>query len=656
MVRKIVVVGIFTLLTCSIAFGAVSLSVSCQEKTCFKPGLNQTPDLIIRKGESSTVTIEWRATENPVPKGYKAILYAGNPSEQQSIPKKGSLKFKGTDKGWLASHLFHPDELGRESFITAVILHNVNSLNQGPEDDEYDNEYYVPDLANQILDWRAFRLSTPEEQARRSSLPEPASAWSIDVRPAWLRINSGHGWLPRSRGNDRPIWWSLTDMEGNTTDLDLDGESTGVPGLTVQVSTPWNSRAEEEQRSNIITKLTGVKGHLVKFGELQWFEEPNRAINTTEVLLRYFYTVVTLYTNASVRSFSKKDVEISNPLILLGLLNPRFFSHETTARTKIPNDARFWSSYSEREYGTDPNLLELVRKHVNEHKSIPGLGPIQRVEGDGGNVFYHVGFYARVKPWQDAVPVNNKKQFSAGFVGLDVVAARAGHGGVIVTGSAGESEIKDIWRNIVSGKQSEKSLDLGKPPDGYSVAQPVAYLGTLSGNLPMIGSNPLLAERTAISRSNIRAGGSTALLPTLPNRTRFGVSANLRAGALIQKGSLGYVNNIVPINSYAQFVVKMTVAMLSKDVIVANNDVVVPLPIEFSTHTETPEPQGFFHSIKKWFKENLSKAITVVILLLVVALVFLIPGFRQFISSIFRLFAAFINKAASTVEGRKNTS
>jgi hypothetical protein len=76
---------------------------------------------------------------------------------------------------------------------------------------------------------------------------------------------------------------------------------------------------------------------------------------------------------------------------------------------------------------------------------------------------------------------------------------------------------------------------------------------------------------------------------------RFGISANLRSGALLQEASFGYIKNIVPINTYAQFVVKMTVAMVPNTDMVTSNEQIMPMLAEMRNSITVPDnSKGFW--------------------------------------------------------------
>jgi len=618
---------IFAILTFAMAIEAMARGMEVKCTSCKTTSEDQSVDLILRENADDSITLRWQSDLPPVPSGFVATVYGGNPVHQQDLVERGRIDFVEENGKWFGTMSFDGRSVGGGTFITVLTLRREDAKKTSGSD----NSNLPPRTADeQILDWRAFRLLTLAELEDRSQLPEPQGKWSIDVRPALLRVTTGHGDLPRSRAGGTPVWWAIGELEGNTSDLDIDGDHSGVPGLMVQVSTPWHTRAESDWKEGVLNKLTGVEGHKVHFGELTWYEIKDREIpiQDKQLVLRHYYTVVTLFTNASAKSFNQKEVGVTTLFT-----SPVFFSHETTARLKHPGDPRFWSSYSLRDYGADPWLLDLLKRQVQRDGSVPGLGPVQVDDGDGGTVGYDVGFYARVRPW-DPPEEQAGRKFNAGFVGLDVVAARAGYGGIVVKGDQSEPALPGAWCEVVRCDDQGKDLNLSNPPSGFRTYPPVAALATLSGSLPMIDRSPKLAERGLND------------LPELPATTRFGLTANLRAGALAQTAAFGNVKNLVPINSYAQFVLKMTVAMLPTTVAVASNEAVLPAAIEFKTHTETPKPGGLWG----WITEHLGAFLGAIVAVAVVLAVIFLPGVRQFVSSIFRLLAALINRLAGRIE------
>jgi hypothetical protein len=511
----------------------------------------------------------------------------------EAIEDRGELRFEPHGAAFVASRRFDGEELGRGTFLTVLVS------GSGHDD--------------ALLEWRALRLLTRAEQEREKEGPRRTGSWSVDVRPSVLQVSSGHGELPRSRGGDRRVWWSLTDTEGDTTDLDLDGDRTGVPGLGIQISDPWHAGlGQADWKQAILDELTGVRGHTVRFGELRWVERPDREVSYGDVpvLLRNYYTLVTLYTNANYKSFDAEEAGGGS-----FLSKPTYFSHETSARLKTTKDPRFWASYSLREYGADANLLALLENHLNVEGSVRGLGPVQKDDGDGGSASYRAGFTVDVQPWE---PELEGRKTRAGIVSLDVVAARAGYGGVVTGGSSGQSDIERALCQVIRCSSEEHSVDLDKPPSGYKVWQPAASLAMIDGNLPMIEGKPEFAQRDIDP------------LKRLPGRTRFVLAAGLRAGALTRNASWGNVQNLIPINAYAQYVVKLTVATLPGTQILSTDEAIMPDPDELDVKAPVVLRGGFLG----WLRDHATAATTVVILVALTILVFAVPGFRSLLSGV----------------------
>lgn len=593
------------------AFAAID--VSCTD--CVDRGDDRTVNLLVLGTGAERVTLEWSADVEPAGEDVTVRLYAGNPAFTDVIPDLGPVTFLSAEGRWQYSRGFDINDIGRGTFLTVLVRESRNR--------------------REILDWRAHRVTNAEELARQRDIRTSGGNWSVDITPALLQVSSGHGELPRSTGGDERVWWSLWATEGNVSDADLDGEDTGVAGIGVQVSTPWHAR--ENWRDSITGKLTGVEGHTTKFGELRWVELPDREISIGDdrqlVDIRHYYTIVTLHTNAGVRAMSAQDIGRSG--------RKRYFSHETSANLKPPQDPRFWSSYSRRDHSADSALLDLLGRQVASG-SVPGLADVQTVDGDGGSTIYRVGLVASARPWQVAID-DAPDSFVVGFVGVDVVAARAGLGSVRI----GEGGDNALICTILRCDSDDKNLDLNDPPRGYGVAQPVASLDTISGKLPMSQAIPAMAQRDVP-----RLGEAELVaLPNLPSQTRFAVGANLRAGALIRKGGLfgGRIDNVVPIDAYAQFVIKMTLAMVPDADIVENEEMVAPAPEELDIVTKVPPKRGLFD----WLGDVFAFSTFAKFLIgagVVLALLFFVPGLRRLLSAVLDLFASVVTRLAESLK------
>lgn len=598
------------------AAAMAAISVSCSDG-CGDKGDDRTVNLLVLPAESDAITLNWTTDLDPAGEDASIRLYAGNPAFADVIPDSGIVDFDQSEGQWLLSRTFDVDALGRGTFLTVLVREAGNR--------------------RQILDWRAFRVISEAELQEQRDIVTSGGNWSVDISPALLQVSSGHGELPRSTGGDERVWWPLWATEGNISDADIDGSDTGVAGLGVHVSTPWHAR--ENWRDKVIGNLKGIEGHTTKFGALTWLELPDQELSLgpgeTRIDIRHYYTVITLHTNASIKAFSAKDVGKSG--------KARFYSHETSANLKPPKDPRFWSSYSRREYGADTALLKLLHDQVSS-SSVPGLAGIQTEDGDGGSTVYRVGLVASARPWKVEM-ADPAEAFVAGFVAVDVVAARAGLGGI----RTGDDEGTALVCRVLRCESDDKNLDLNDPPRGYSVAQPVASLDTISGKLPMTQAAPKTAQRDVP-----RLGEAAPVeLPNLPSQTRFAVGANLRAGALIRKGGIfgTRVDNIVPINSYAQFVIKMTVAVVPDANFVQNTEMLAPEPQELDLVTKAPPRKGLFDWLGEFF--NISPfAKFVMIGVIVIGLFLLVPGLRSLLSAFLNLFATAINRIAGALSAR----
>jgi hypothetical protein len=86
------------------------------------------------------------------------------------------------------------------------------------------------------------------------------------------------------------------------------------------------------------------------------------------------------------------------------------------------------------------------------------------------------------------------------------------------------------------------------------------------------------------------------------------------------------------VNSYAQYVLKLTVAMVKDAKLVTSYEAVMPRPGELSVQTVVPRPTGFF----AWLKRNFTIMGLSVILVASLALVIVVPGLRTALGALFK--------------------
>lgn len=638
-----------------------TLAAASLEPTCLKGCLpietddqDQSAQLLFRDSTNDAITLRWMSQEAPFSGDGEVLLYAGNPLKSGDIPLIGTLPFELDGGRYLALKTFEGSSLGKGTFLT-ILTHKKGNRET-------------------ILDWRAWRLVTRQEHAQEQQAAAPETGYELNVTARALRAESPRGPLPMGQGGDASSWWSLQEVQDQKANLDLDGDSTGIPGLGVQISAPWHAGEGELNDTSgsgsavqaaLSSSMNALPGHEMHFESLTWRETADRTLeleqeaNALKLQLRHYYTVVTLWTNATVRAFNKQEV-----IGFFGLFDRTFFAHETSAHLKVPRDPRFWASYSRREYGSDPHLLELLRDQVEDHKPVPGLSEVQRQDGDGGPTTFHIALQASAHPWslKDA---SEPKKSAVGIVAAEVVASRAGYGRMLTQGSAGQNMLEEAWAKV-SGKTGEAhSLDLDDPPDGFFTSAVAAQTATKSGVLPLLQAPLQLAQRgldtppsesvslqTAAKelpglqslvqslKSNAEAKASPAdLFERLGfhDAVTFPLSATLRAGALVEGKAGGSAINLVPINAYAQYVVKLTVAMLPEQQLAVTTDAQVVGKDEHDNVITGDKKAGsglpsLVPEVKTSTKLYMVLATVVVGLIALVVLVFAVPGLRTFLS------------------------
>lgn len=644
---------------------------------------DETAQLLYRAAEDQPVTIRWSTREIPAEDGWEIRLYAGNPSAQDQIPDLGPLTFSKGGHWYKAEQRFEPEALGRGTFLTVLTRRKAN----GRGDEE-------------ILDWRAWRLLTTEEHAREVAGPAPMTRYELNVTPAALRADTARGPLPRGRGGDQAIWFSLVDAQDGLADVDLDGDVNGIAGLNVNVSAPWAAgTGATDPAQGLKDSLRGVEGSTVTLGELEWVEQDPQEVELeaeaegARILLRHYYTVITLSTRASTRTF--KGSELGR-----GLWNKDrvYLAHETSdtqrttaALSKDPPHPRLWASWSRREMSADPHLLDLVHAQLKRGQPIPGLPAPVMIDGDGGSVGYHAGFVAGLSSWLEGD--EGARYSQPGFVSLEIVAARVGHGSLTTSADGSDSRLRQLAAQM-SGGDDRQPLSLGAPPDGFYTASVSAGLGSAVGALPMLETDgvaygqrgddaPVFLGGGGAGEAGVReAGAGLDALTRLansgeltaegadasrilaqagfPTRARFVLSANLRAGALVEGQPGGKVYGMVPIDAYAQYVVKMTVAMLPTTKLVTTHEQVAADAAEAVSKDVTVDVDkaekrnpGLLARLES---KGLTWILVCVVIVGIIALFMAFPGLRDLVNAIFSRLAKAIGGGGDGGSDRQSDS
>ncbi|MEN0068013.1 MAG: hypothetical protein AAGA48_38140 [Myxococcota bacterium] len=590
------------------AAGAADLYVKCVEG-CLPSGDDKTPNVMLLPDEPTDVTLEWSTSELPTAGDETIVLRAGN--SNQSIPDLGPLTFEDVDGRWVAKHTFPASSLGQGTFLAVVIGTRKSK--------------------QRLLDWRSYRLLREGERLREIEGVRPATQYDITLAPAVLRAQTARrGPLPRG-GGDRAAWWSLVD-EDTTANLDLDGDSTGLPGLNITVDDVWEAGVDGNWMTAIRDKLSGGRGRRVRFEDLEFVEHlpelyHRKANDGSELEVRYYYGAVTLSTSADVGRF-----ETSETLSKRRGEGPQY-SHETSATLREPFDPRLWASYDIREFGADLDLLELLGKTVKKGQSVPGLPPLATVDGDGGDATYHVGFVvtAKLEPAADDATQSVRPTVLA----VDVVARRAGIGGVRTDGSASDSD-----GALARWLKPDTGLDLDDPPPGWRAYTALAQPATTTSTLRILGK-PDLAQRGAMAEVwDAALGAPRSSQPPVrapvdwgrTERVRFALSAKLRAGALVRQKVFQGDVNLIPINAFTQYVLRFAVVVPTGAQLASKPDRGISARQDQDIHANVPKAN-------RWRLFNGWGGAVVILLcgVVAVALLVLLPGVRSFINRSFRL-------------------
>ncbi len=552
-------------------------------------GGDESRGLLYRAAPDDPVVLEWRGAWPDLGRD-RIRLYAGNPSRAAALPDRGLVD---TTQPALRLEL-SGEEIGKGTLLTVLVRERPGGA------------------PVEILSWEVWRLLDNETRGAQLRGPAPHEDWELDLTPSVLRALRGGEALPRTEG-EGVAWWSLVGQ--TLDDLDLDGASTGLPGLSVNVSQPWK-RGEETWRDKVEGLLDQEQGHRVRYGELEWIELEDRPLTVaSNQRIQYYYAVVTLHTNAGVRRYENRELLLGS-----GIGEGGRFGHETSANLASPEDPRLWSGYSARELSEDPRLLRLLAEQIRDGEPVPDLPTgIGRTDGDGGLPTWQVGFTTRIQSWDKVLREDEKR---AVIKAVDVVATRHGLAIPRMHGDEDPGLVGFLERALEG--DGPNPLDLGDPPAGWRLASAYADVNTRVGSVQLQRELPPTAQRlgapiplsalyqvsqlagqgalpTGTSAGQAPAATSPPAPPpkdpdALEAQTRFVLSADLRAGALVREPRLaGRERALVPIDAYAQFVVQLAV-LLEKDLVVADRVVEVQ-PGTGGTTSDEGDSKGWIERI-----------------------------------------------------------
>ncbi len=621
MKHRIQIVALPVLTLCAVAASAetrVTCATGCIPTPACKG--DASPNLLCLADRRSDVTLEWHI-DRKLEKNEALRVYAGNPLAETSIPER-QVEFVQQADALTGRYTLSSDQLGKGPLLV------VTTLAQGKKES--------------LLSWIPFRTATPAETQVRLTDAPPASEWAVDIVPSFIQVSAGARELPRTQDATTLTWYSLAGMQRPITDVDLDGPTTGAPGLGIQAAQAWHAR--DDWRSEILQRLQLPSKHSVEVDQLKWDEMPDRTAQIPgvgTVSLRNYYTVVTLFTNATVTNYSDKDLGRSG--------SKRYFAHETSAMLNPPSHPLLWASYTQSDYGSDRGLLDLLRQEVAASSGQLNLGPLQQISGDGGPPVYRVAFTVRARPWQDETTTGMRNPI-AGIVGMDIVALRTGVGEVRIPAGKDTTGVTLDDCGVWKCEPGTALVNFHDPPSHTDIESWQVSAATPTGQAPMIREIGSIGQR-----------GPDAGEPSIPERfpplARFAVGANLRAGALLQRSGWfdHRVDNVIPINTYAQFVVRIAVVTFPNIELTTTDTVIHTSPKDLEVAIGPTIKNSFSKLIRDWIRDHFGLSMTLLGLLAVGVLILLcvlIPG-CQLLAAIVGFFTALINRISQWLRPKR---
>jgi hypothetical protein len=612
-----------------------------------------TANAIVPAAGADGCTVRWTSPTNPMSDRTAIRLYYGQPGQVVQLASEPIQFAPDAQSGFSATRRFTRDELGLHSFITVLVT-----------------------STSEILQWTAWTVRAtafPPE-------PPPSANQSLDIRLGALHLDTARGPFPPSSQADGVVWQAVGE---EAVGYELDGDDTGSPAIHVSVSDSWTptdvgASSIKEALAQRIQKVVEIRNHEVHFNDMQWTEtEPEviRYEGTTNAFeRRHYYTIVTVWTDARARAIGNGDA--------------KRFAHETSAGTWSAEDVTEWASYVRGEYTADPQLLKLVKDYTRAGKAIPGFNHFPDMRGgDGGDSTFSLRLIARLRPWaKNGDGPDDDPRFKAGIESFSVVGSRTGLGTAELVQSAEDKGVLCNAFKLFCGDSKVASAEL---PKGWYRTDSSAQLTNAIGNIAIVQSPPqvaqfygsrgdqtlqelenvLLAQYRGVMKGavQLRSSGGTVVLydegghelqigsnvgvlklSDLPAKAYFVLGARLRAGALVRKEGIFFPSyRMIPVNAYAQYVVRTSVIKDASSVLTGAPTREVQDPAKLGKNQTIQPPPGWFGSLLSWFGGLPILLRILLIAVPVLVLMWLIAPLRPILVALGKLLGALIQLVAA---------
>lgn len=589
------------------AGASVTVSV---EDNCGSGQLAQndfTANAIVTTAAPQGCTVRWVSPTAPVSGHTKITLYYGQPGQLTKL-HTAPIEFTADAGGsFVASRRFSKEELGSQSFVTVLATSK-----------------------DEILQWTAWTVRATPIPAE----PEPAANQSLDIVVGAVHLDTSRGPFPPSRQAEGTVWAAA---RREAVGFELDGDDTGAPGIHVTISNSWSPTdvgvaSIKEAVGRRIDQIAGITSGQVKLNGLEWQETQPDLVRyedaTEDFERRHFYTVITIWTDATARPLGGRD--------------PKRFAHETSASTWSAEEVTEWASYVRGEYTADPDLLALIERYVRADRAIPGFShtPVRR-GGDDGATTFSLRFVTRLRPWvKGGDAPDDDPAFRAGIESFAIVGSRTGLGTAELVQSEEEKGALCSAMGLFCGDQRVETAKLDKRwhreasssqlTDGVgnialvqSAPQIAQYYASREGSLDAlrdvlaqqyrgvmkgtIGLKAQDAQTIVLADEGGRAIPLAAQVPRLklsdlPTKGYFVLGAKLRAGALVRKdGTLFHTYRMIPVNPYVQYVVRTSVIKDRSSVLTGAVTRDVQDAVQLGKDQTPPPPPGWLERALAWF-------------------------------------------------------